>query len=197
MTASYTSFAPGNFLVGGQPNSNYDYFAEWATFTDIVTTNASTAGNFNFTISGSSIASHIVYADWVVGVSLAPCSNGVCASPGLVTAGALTNGKFSLYAISNSGPGQYELEIQLQTRVALFDPNNPLQARGTNLSGTSDYNDTLTLDSVTLAPGETMIGQRRINYGDLGATSVPEPGSIALFFTAFAGLAQVEGTVAN
>jgi PEP-CTERM motif len=97
------------------------------------------------------------------------------------------NGSFSLDP-SNTffGSGQYQLYVELGARVCLVDCLGVTRAVGSNLSGTANYNSTLTLDSVTLAPGETMIGQSGINYGNLHP--VPEPGSIALLFGGVAGL---------
>ena len=181
MSASYTNFAPGSrgdFL---------NYFAELATFQDIVSITGSAAPVFNFTISGNSSASNIDYADWAVDLWLTPCLTTLCGSPAL-GGGEVVNGNFSLgTADSFVGSGQYHLYVQLQARVCLVGCVGPGPATGTDLSGVADYNQTLTLDSVTLAAGETMIGQSGIDYSNLNASTVPEPSSILLVFTAFAG----------
>jgi hypothetical protein len=186
MSASYTNFASGS------QGDSYNYFAELATFTDIVTITGSAAPVFNFTISGNSITSNIDYADWFLDLSLSPCSNTVCGGGSPVSAGGQANpvnGNFSLDPSNDFfGSGQYQLYVQLQARECLWGCVGPAPVAGTDLSGTADYNDTLRLDSVTLAPGETMIGQSGTDYSNLNTSTVPEPSSIVLLFTGFAGL---------
>ncbi|HLH17673.1 MAG TPA: PEP-CTERM sorting domain-containing protein [Bryobacteraceae bacterium] len=185
MSASYKNLAPGS-----QGDAYYD-FAEVATFTDIVNITGSAAPRFNFTISGNSTASNFANAFWQAYVILTPCPslNSTCASaPDTLFSGH--TGNFS-YDSSNTffGSGSYEFHVQLDAWVCLQNCGGSAPAAGTNLSGIADYNDTLKLDSVTLAPGETMVGQSGIDYSKLNApTTVPEPGSIVLLFSALVGL---------
>ena len=180
MSASYTNYAPGS------QGDFFYFFAEQAVFSDMVSFTGSTAPIFNFSIHGTSSASNINYADWQMYLWFTKCyGSPPCGPTGGI--GPINNGNFSVgVANSFSGSGLYELWIQLNARVCLFGCLGYYPAAGTNLSGTADYNSTLTLDSVTLAPGETMIGESGINYGNLHP--VPEPGGLALVFTGIAGL---------
>ncbi len=177
MTASFTNYAAGT------PESHY-FFAEEANFSDIVTVTGSTAPVFNFTLSGTTSASNIDYAAVAVQLWFTGCLTTLCGSGGEFDG---PNGDFS-FSSSNTyfGPGRYQLYIRLEPRVCFVNCTSFIPATGSNLSGTSDYNDTLTLDSVTLAPGGTMIGQSGVNYTNLNAS--PEPGSMGLLFAGFAAV---------
>jgi hypothetical protein len=177
MSASYANFAPGSL------GDAYNYFAEWANFTDTVTLTGTGGYSiiFNFTVTGTSFGSNNDYADYQVFV----CISNACNVGGIFP----LNGEFSVPFLINPGPGQYPLLIRLEARDCLWGcTSSTAPATGTNLSGTADYNDTLTLESVTLGADQTMIGQSGLNYGDLSPTSVPEPSSMVLLFTGFAGL---------
>lgn len=183
MSASYTNFAPGS------AGDSYNYFAEWANFNDTVTL-AGAGGYsivFEFTITGTAYGSNNDYADQEVNV----CIGNACA--GTISFNAAT-GELLMGLNINPGPGQYPFLIQLEARDCLWGCGGVTPAAGTNISGTSDYNDTLTLDSVTLGTGQTMIGESGINYGDLSATGVaPEPSSVMLLFTGILGLLVIRG----
>jgi len=157
-------------------NSQYYQFAEEAAFTDVLTSNEPIIGTqFNFTISGSSNPTSNIFS-WEVYVSLG--------NPPPLNHGS-GDDNFTVTAVA--GGDQANLTIQLR---AVVDLSTPAPVAGTNLSGTSDYLDTLTLDSVGLAPGQTLIGQSGINYGDLG--SAPEPATWAIMLIGMGGMAALK-----
>lgn len=166
ISATYTNFDPAYA---------YNSYGEGATFTDLVTFNESPIDiGFNFTIDGSATLG----SGWQVFLSLG-------GAPPISTGFSSANGDFLVHATANDGPGQYSLLIELIAWSANFT-DSPPPPDGANLTLSADYNDTLSLDSVTLAPGETMIGQSGVNYSQLSASTVPEPGTVTLLITALA-----------
>jgi hypothetical protein len=210
ISASYTNFAP----TAGQ-NGTFYFFQENARFTDQVTLTGSGPQvympTFNFTVVGSTSGSHIDYAQWVVNVTLQTAAQIAGGLPGTQAFavgcdygcgpnnGGTPDGNFSLVDYANDAqkipvtlaPGQYTLTITLGPRICLFGClGNPAPVAGTILSGNADYNDTLILDSVSLAAGEGLTGTSGIDYGKLAPpSSVPEPTTLALLLTGFTGLA--------